>query len=102
MRSLAVAAAVLVALCCLAVPAFAHVITSAQMRAAAGRAAVSIKKDTGASSARVLKCRRSSDHRGRCGVETRYESGASRCVTKVGIRLVGSTTRWRAGETVCY
>lgn len=102
MRALAVAAVALTAVCCWAAPAFAHVITRAQMRAAAGQAAVSIKKDTGASSTRVLKCRRSSDHRGRCGVESLYDNGASRCVTKVGIRLVGSTTRWRPGETVCY
>jgi ribosomal protein L19E len=87
---------------CLAAPAFAHVITQSQMRAAAGRAAVSIKKDTGASSTRVLKCRRTSEHGGRCGVESRYGSGATRCVTRVGVRLKGSRTTWRAGETTCY
>jgi hypothetical protein len=86
----------------LAPAASAHVMTRAQMRAGATTAAASIKRDTGAATARVLKCRRSSDHRGRCGVETRYASGAGRCVTKVGIRLVGSSTRWRAGETTCY
>jgi hypothetical protein len=99
------AAAVLIAvaaLCCVAAPAFAHVITRTQMRTAAAKAAASIKKDTGASSARVLKCRRSSGHRGRCGVESLYDSGASRCVTKVGVTLKGSRTRWRTGETTCY
>jgi hypothetical protein len=80
----------------------AHVITQTQMRKAAGRAAASIKTQTGATSTRVLKCRRSSDHRGRCGVESVYDSGASRCITKVGVRLVGSQPRWRTGETTCY
>lgn len=102
MRSLAIAATALVAFCCLAAPALAHVITRTQMRAAAGRAAASIKKDTGASSTRVLRCRRSSDHHGRCGVESLYDSGARRCITKVGVTLVGSRTRWRTGETTCY
>jgi Tfp pilus assembly protein FimT len=87
---------------CLAAPAFAHVITRTQMRTAAGKAAASIKKDTGASSTRVLKCRRSSDHRGRCGVESLYDNGASRCVTKVGVTLKGSRVSWRNGETTCY
>jgi hypothetical protein len=86
----------------LAAPAFAHLITQSQMRTAAGKAAASIKRDTGASSARVLKCRRTSDHGGRCGVETRYGSGASRCVTRVGVRLKGTRTTWRTGETTCY
>jgi hypothetical protein len=95
-------AVALVALCCWAAPAFAHVITKAQLRAAAGRAAASIKNETGATSTRVLKCRRSSDHHGRCGVESLYDNGASRCVTKVGVTLVGTRTRWRAGETTCY
>lgn len=90
------------ALCCTAAPAFAHVITKAQMRTAAGRAAASIKNQTGASSTRVLKCRRTSDHHGHCGVESVYDSGASRCVTRVGVTLVGSRTRWRSGETTCY
>ena len=102
MRSLAAAAIALVALCCWAAPAMAHVITQTQMRKAAGRAAASIKTQTGATSTRVLKCRRSSDHRGRCGVESVYDSGASRCITKVGVRLVGSQPRWRTGETTCY
>ena len=77
-------------------------ITRAEMRAAAQRAANSIERETGAASTRVLRCRRSSNHHGRCGVESLYDDGASRCVTKVGIRLVGDRTRWRAGETVCY
>ena len=102
MRSLAIAATALAAFCCLAAPAFAHVITRAQMRAAAGRAAASIKQQTGASSTKVLKCRRSSDHRGRCGVASLFDSGASRCVTKVGVTLVGDRTRWRTGNTICY
>jgi hypothetical protein len=101
-RSAAVAAVALVALWCWAAPAFAHVLTQAQMRAAAARAAASIKKQTGATGTRVLKCRRTSDHNGRCGVESRYGSGASRCLTRVGVRLVGPRTRWRAGETTCY
>jgi Tfp pilus assembly protein FimT len=87
---------------CLAAPAFAHVITRAQMRTTAGKAAAAIKKDTGASSTRVLKCRRTSDHGGRCGVESIYDSGASRCVTRVGVRLTGTHTTWRAGDTTCY
>jgi hypothetical protein len=91
-----------VAFLCLATPAFAHVITQSQMRTAAGKAAAAIKNDTGASSTRVLKCRRTSDHGGRCGVESRYDSGATRCVTKVGVRLRGTRTRWRTGETTCY
>jgi hypothetical protein len=93
---------VLLALCCWAAPAFAGTITQAQMRTAAGKAAASIKKDTGASSARVLKCRRTSAHHGRCGVETRYDSGASRCITKVGVTLKGTRTTWRTGDTTCY
>jgi hypothetical protein len=92
----------LVALGCLVTPAFAYVITKAQMRAAAGKAAAAIKRDTGASSTRVLKCRRTSDHGGRCGVESLYGSGASRCVSKVGVRLKGTRTTWRTGETTCY
>jgi hypothetical protein len=72
------------------------------MRTAAGKAAASIKKQTGAGSTRVLKCRRSSDHRGRCGVESLYDSGATRCVTKVGVTLLGSRTRWRTGNSTCY
>ena len=91
-----------VALGCFAAPAFAHVITQAQMRTAAGKAAAAIKRDTGASSTRVLKCRRTSDHGGRCGVESRYGSGATRCVTKVGVRLKGTRTTWRTGESTCY
>jgi hypothetical protein len=82
--------------------AAAHVITRAQVRAAAHAAARSIRAETGASSAELLRCRRLSDHLARCRVETLYASGASRCVTKVGIRLVGEKTRWRAGETTCY
>jgi hypothetical protein len=101
-RRVVAVSAVAVAFLCLAAPAFAHVITQTQMRAAAGRAAASIKKDTGASSTRVLKCRRTSEHGGRCGVESIYENGASRCVTRVGVRLKGSQTTWRAGETTCY
>ena len=89
-------------MCCAAAPAFASVITQSQMRAAAGRAAASIKSETGASSTKVLKCRRSSAHHGRCGVESRYASGAGRCITKVGVTLKGSRTTWRAGETTCY
>jgi Tfp pilus assembly protein FimT len=85
-----------------AAPAFAHVITKAQMRTAAGKAAASIKQQTGASSTQVLKCRRTSDHHGRCGVESRYSSGASRCVTKVGVTLKGAKVTWRAGDTTCY
>ena len=38
--------------CCIAAPAFAHVITQAQLRTAAGKAAAAIKRDTGASSTR--------------------------------------------------
>jgi hypothetical protein len=83
-------------------PASAHTITKAQMRSAARDAARSIRTETGASSAAVLRCRRSSDHRARCRVETRYASGASRCITVVGIRLVGQKTRWRTGATTCY
>jgi hypothetical protein len=101
-RSLAVAATALVSFCCLTAPALAHTITRTQMRTAAARAAASIKKDTGASSTRVLKCRRSSEHRGRCGVEALYDSGATRCVTKVGVSLVGSRLRWRTGASTCY
>jgi hypothetical protein len=101
-RAFAVAGIALAVLCCWAAPALAHVITRTQMRAAAGKAAAAIKNDTGASSTRVLRCRRSSDHRGRCGVESLYDSGAGRCVTKVAIRLVGSQVRWRSGESVCY
>jgi hypothetical protein len=100
-RLIAVSIAV-VAFGCIAAPAFAHVITQSQMRTAAGKAAARIKKDTGASSSRVLKCRRSSDHRGRCGVESLYDNGASRCVTKVGVTLKGTKTTWRTGETTCY
>lgn len=102
MRRLVAVSVAAVAFLCLAAPAFAHVITQAQMRAAAGRAAASIKRDTGASSTRVLKCRRTSEHGGRCGVESTYDSGASRCVTKVGVRLRATRTTWRAGETICY
>jgi hypothetical protein len=100
-RLLAVSVA-LVAFCSLAAPAFAHVITRAQMRAAADKAATAMKRDTGASSTRVLKCRRTSDHRGRCGVELIYDSGASRCVTRVAVTLKSTRTTWRAGETTCY
>jgi len=82
--------------------AAAHVITRAQLRGGAQRAANSIKQQTGASSTRVLRCRRTTDHHGRCGVESLYDNGSSRCVTKVGITLVGSRTRWRAGATTCY
>ena len=102
MRRVAAVSVALVAFCCQAAPASAHVVTQSQMRAAAGKAAAAIKKDTGASSARVLKCRRTSDHRGRCGVETLYDRGASRCVTKVGVTLRGTRTRWSTGETTCY
>jgi hypothetical protein len=101
-RWAAAVAIALVAFCSMAAPAFAHVITRSQMRAAAGRAAASIKQDTGATSTRVLKCRRSSDHHGRCGVESVYGSGATRCVTKVGVTLKGTRTTWRTGETTCY
>jgi hypothetical protein len=101
-RSLAIAAATVAAFCCLAAPALAHVITKTQMRTAAGRAAASIKKQTGASSTKVLKCRRTSNHHGRCGVQSLYDSGASRCTTKVGVTLKGSRTTWRTGETTCY
>jgi hypothetical protein len=83
-------------------PAAAHVITKTQMRAAAQAAARSIRSETGASSAGVLGCRRLSDHRARCRVETRYSSGAGKCITVVGVRLVGSKTSWRAGATTCY
>jgi Tfp pilus assembly protein FimT len=101
-RRLAAAAVAVAILGCLAAPAFAHVITRTQMRAAAGKAAASIKKQTGASSTRVLKCRRSSDHHGRCGVESLYGSGASRCVTKVGVTLKGTRVTWRTGDSTCY
>jgi predicted secreted Zn-dependent protease len=101
-RTVAVAAVAAAVLALTAAPALAHVITRAQMRTAAGKAAASIKKQTGASSTRVLKCRRSSDHRGRCGVESLYDSGATRCVTKVGVRLVGTRPRWRTGTSACY
>jgi len=101
-RRAAVVIVAVVAFGCLATPAFAHVITQTQMRSAAGKAAASIKKQTGASSARVLKCRRTSDHHGRCGVESLYNSGASRCVTKVGVTLKGSRTTWRTGDSTCY
>jgi Tfp pilus assembly protein FimT len=101
-RRLAVAVLTVAIFGCLAAPAFAHVISRAQMRSAAGKAAASIKKETGASSTRVLKCRRSSDHHGRCGVESLYDSGASRCITKVAVTLKGSQLGWRTGETTCY
>jgi hypothetical protein len=80
----------------------AHTITRAQIHSAARKAASSIRAETGASSADVLRCRRLSDHRARCKIETRYSSGASRCVTVVGIRLVGTKATWRAGESTCY
>jgi hypothetical protein len=83
-------------------PAAAHVITKTQIRAAAHAAARSVRSETGASSAGVLGCRRLSDHRARCRVEIRYSSGAGKCVTLVGVRLVGSKTSWRAGATTCY
>lgn len=83
-------------------PAAAHVMTKTQIRAAAHAAARSIRSETGASSAGVVGCRRLSDHRARCRVETRYSSGAGKCITVVGIRLVGSETSWRAGATTCY
>ena len=86
----------------LAAPAAGHVITKAQLRSTAREAARSIAAQTNAASTRVLRCRRSSNHRGRCGVEARYDNGATRCVVKVGIRLRRSNTRWRAGETACY
>jgi hypothetical protein len=82
--------------------AVAHTISRAQVRTAARAAASSIGSETGASSAAVLSCRRLSDHRARCKVEARYSSGARRCVTVVGIRLVGSKAHWSAGETTCY
>ena len=94
----------LVAALALAAPslALAHTITRTQIRAAAREAARSIKSETGASSTAVLSCRRTSDHRARCKIEARYSSGARRCVTVVGIRLVGEKTRSRTGDTTCY
>jgi hypothetical protein len=94
----------LVAVLALGAPqvALAHTITRTQIHTAAQRAARTIKSETGASSASVLRCRRLSDHRARCRIETRYSSGASRCVTVVGIRLVGTKTTWHSGETTCY
>jgi ribosomal protein L16/L10AE len=83
-------------------PAAAHTITKAQIRSAARDAARSIRSQTGASSAEVLRCRRQSDHRARCRIETRYSSGAGRCITVVGIRLVATKTTWRSGESTCY
>lgn len=102
MRGVAAAAVAAILMCCWAPAASAHVITRTQMRTAAASAAKAIAKETAASSTRVLRCRRSSDHRGRCGVESLYDRGASRCVTKVAIRLVGAETRWRIGESACY
>jgi len=99
-RALTILAAALV----LAAPAVAvaHTITRTQTRTAAREAARSIKSQTAALSTAVLSCRRTSDHRGRCKVEARYSSGARRCVTVVGIRLVGEKARWRTGDTTCY
>jgi hypothetical protein len=101
-RGLAAAALAAILLCCWAPAAGAHVMTRAQLKSAAATAAKTIAKQTDASSTRVLRCRRSSDHRGRCGIEALYDSGATRCVTKVAVRLVGSAMRWRIGESACY
>src|SRR6476469_7152221 len=100
----ALAAATLVA-GAVPVSASAHTMPASTAMAVAKQAAAKIKRQTHASSARVLKCTRKSQHRFLCKGEARYTTGASRCTFDITVRYTSTTrrtTKYDISKYLCY
>ena len=86
------AAAVLVSVAVPA-PATAHTMPPITAMTVAKQAVAKVKRETHATSGRVLNCTRKSRHRFVCKGEERYKSGASPCRFDITVRYTSNTTR---------
>lgn len=71
----------------------AHTMPSATAMTVAKQAVAKVKRETHASSARVIKCSRKSKHSFLCKGDARYSTGASRCTFDITVRYTSTTTR---------
>jgi hypothetical protein len=74
-------------------PASAHTMPPATAMTVAKQAVAKIKRETHATSSRVIKCSRKSQHRFLCKGEERYASGASPCRFDITVRYTSTTRR---------
>jgi hypothetical protein len=77
----------------LPVTAGAHTMPPSTAATVAKRAVAKIKRETHASSGRVLSCARVSRHRFLCKGEERYRTGASPCRFDISVRYASATRR---------
>jgi hypothetical protein len=74
-------------------PVSAHTMPPATATTVAKQAVAKIKRETHASTGRVISCRRQSKHRFLCKGEERYTTGASRCTFDIAVRYTSATRR---------
>jgi hypothetical protein len=92
-RALALVAALAVVFASVPVTAGAHTMPPLTAMNVAKAAVAKIKRETHASSGRVLSCARKSKHRFVCKGEERYRTGASPCRFDITVRYTSTTTR---------
>jgi hypothetical protein len=92
-RASAVVAALTLVFATAPATAGAHTMPPTTAMKVAKQAVAKLKRDTHASSGRVVKCSRKSQHRFLCKGEERYTSGASRCAFDITVRYTSTTTR---------
>jgi hypothetical protein len=90
-----------------AVPASvsAHTMPPTTAMTVAKQAVAKIKRDTHASSGRVLKCTRKTQHRFLCKGEERYTAGARRCTFDITVRYTSTTkrtTKYDISKYLCF
>jgi hypothetical protein len=104
-RGAAIALAGVLAAAAVPVPASAHTMPPSTAMTVAKQAVAKIKRETHASSARVLKCTRKTQHRFLCKGEARYTTGASRCTFDITVRYTSTTrrtTKYDISKYLCY
>ena len=85
--------------------ASAHTMPPSTAMTIAKQAVAKIKRETHASSGRVLKCTRKSQHRFLCKGEARYTTGASRCTFDITVRYTSTTrrtTKYDISKYLCF
>ena len=92
-RPAAVLSAIVLGLTALPVAVSAHTMPPITATTVAKQAVAQIKRETNASSGRVVNCSRKSKHRFLCRGEERYRTGASRCTFDISVRYTSATRR---------
>jgi hypothetical protein len=85
--------AVVLALGAVPAGAVAHTMPRSTAMAVAKRAVANIKRESRATSGRVISCERRSPHQFVCRGEERYKGGANRCTFDITVRYTSPTSR---------